>query len=378
MTAITVLLLLLNIALLAGVGHILYREVVTIRMTRQQAPPQLPAGAATIRELQTQLESQHQTELERLRTDARTTINELTGEVSHLHVDVTTLHGDVSTLHGEVSTLQGNLGSLPGEVARLRGELGTLDQSIGTLPEQVTRLNGELEVFQGSVGSLPEQVTRIHDELRTLQGSIGSLPAEIGRLHQELATLSESIQALCSQSTALAEELAARPAPPPALPDVISVTRTTGPTGAVSELYAQLARLEVAFLNLANPVLLPGEPFENADELPPETLRWESWKEIGDQTFGFAELYAAKRVLLDAGPRAAAGQFITGVRELMTTRIYPTLANPSRFDRGERSDKVKAAIAEMGQAIETVRSALETAHDGNGSRAEGWESNGAR
>lgn len=309
MTAITVLLLLLNIALLAGVGHILYREMVTIRMTRQQAPPQLPAGAATIRELQTQLESQHQTELERLRTDARTSINELSGEVGHLHVDVSTLHGDVTRLHGEVSTLQGNL---------------------------------------------------------------GSLPAEVSRLHEEIATLSAAVRSLSSHATSLSDELAARPAPAHALalPDVINVARTNGPTGAVSELYAQLARLEVAFLNLANPVLLPGEPFENADELPAETLRWESWKEIGDQTFGFAELYAAKRVLLDAGPRAAAGQFITGVRELLTTRIYPTLANASRFDRGERADKVKEAIAEMGQAIETVRNALESAHDG-GNREEG-------
>ena len=356
MTAITVLLLLLNIALLAGVGHILYREMVTIRMARQQAPLQLPAGAATIRELQTQLESQHQTELERLRTDARTTINELSGEVGHLHVDVSTLHGDVTKLHGEVSTLQGNLGSLPTGVTQLQGEVRTL---------------------QGSIGTLPDQVTRLHEELGTLQTSIGTLPDQITRLHEELATLSGAIQTLSAQSTSLCEELDARLAvpPAPALPEFISVSRTNGPTGAVAELYAQLARLEVAFLNLANPVLLPGEPFENAPELPAETLRWESWKEIGDQTFGFAELYAAKRVLLDAVPRAAAGQFITGVRELMTTRIYPTLATATRFDRGERADKVKAAIAEMGQAIETVRNALETAHDGNG-RVESRESNG--
>ena len=310
MTAITVLLLLLNIALLAGVGHILYREMVTIRMTRQQAPPQLPAGAATIKELQTQLETQHQTELERLRADARTTINELTGEVGHLHVDVSTLHGDVTKLHGEVSTLR---------------------------------------------------------------GSLGTLPAEVDRLHGELATLSGAITALAGHSTSLSDELAARPAPAqaPVLPELINVSRTSGPTGAVSELYAQLARLEVAFLTLANPVLLPGEPFEHAEELPPETLRWESWKDIGDQTFGFAELYAAKRVLLDAAPRAAAGQFITGVRELLTTRIYPTLTAANRFDRGERAEKVKAAIAEMGRAIETVRDALEGEEEGGGRKEEG-------
>ena len=359
MTAITVLLLLLNITLLAGVGHILYREMVTIRMTRQQALPQLPAGAATIKELQTQLESQHQTELERLRTDARTTINELSGEVGHLQVDVSTLHGDVTRLHGEISTLQGNLGTLPGEVSRLHGELGTLEASIGTLPGQVTTLHGELGTLQTAIGTLPGEITRLHDEM-------AALPGQIGRLHEELATLHGAIESLSTQSTSLFDELAARPVAPVALPELINVSRTSGPTGAVSELYAQLARLEVAFLNLANPVLLPGEPFENAEELPAETLRWESWKEIGDQTFGFAELYAAKRVLLDAGPRAAAGQFITGVRELMTTRIYPALATASRFDRGERAEKVKAAIAEMGEAIETVRVALEGGSSGEG------------
>ena len=114
MTAITMLLLLVNIALLAGVGHILYRELVTLRMTRQQAP-QLPLGAGTIKELQTQLESQHQTELERLRADARTTIGELHAEVHNLHSEVATLHRAIQTLSSQSSTLSDELAARPAQ-----------------------------------------------------------------------------------------------------------------------------------------------------------------------------------------------------------------------------------------------------------------------
>ena len=252
MTAVLLLLVLIILLLILGVSHVFYRELVAIRTTR----PQLPGGLTTIRELQTQLESQHQTEIERLRLEARTTI---------------------------------------------------------------------------------------------------------GSLQSEVAALQSTLQVLSHETSSLVHQLPARAERTPE-PDVEREIRNVERESAVDELYGQLSRLDTCFLQLANPVLLPGEPFVPADQLPEETLRWESWKDLGDRAFAFAEAVAERRLHLDEGLREETARFVALLREALTTHVYPALASGSRGDRAERTGKVEAVVQNLAVAIRDMRSSLERAH----------------
>jgi hypothetical protein len=243
------LLVFVDTLLILGVGHVLYRELQAIRNAR----PQLPSGLTTIRELQTQLESQHQTEIERLRLEARTTI-----------------------------------GALQSEVAALQTTLQSLTQQTSTLAEQ--------------------------------------LPAET-----EPASNTEH-------------------------------ERDPAQLAAIADLYEHLVRLDTAFLALANPVLLPGEPFTPADQVPADALRWESWKDIGDEAFAFAEAVAARRLHLDEELRRTAGEFVALIRQALTSHVYPALAPGARIDPAERMGRVEATIQNLAVAIGEMRRTLEAAH----------------
>ena len=251
MTAVLLLLVLVILLLILGVSHVFYRELVAIRTSR----PQLPGGLTTIRELQAQLDSQHQSEIERLRLEARTTI-----------------------------------GSLQAEVAALQSTLQALSHETTTLMHQ--------------------------------------LPARSERAQE---------------------------------PEVEREFRSLERESAVDELYGQLSRLDTCFLQLANPVLLPGEPFTPADQLPEETLRWESWKDLGDRAFSFAEAVAERRIHLDEELREETARFVALLREALTTHVYPALASSARGDRAERIGKVEAVIQNLAVAIREMRRSLERA-----------------
>ncbi len=123
-----------------------------------------------------------------------------------------------------------------------------------------------------------------------------------------------------------------------------------------AELYAMLARLEAAIAAVTNPVLLPGEPYAPPVDFLPEALVWDNWKEVGERAFDFADLYSARRLYLSEATRTQAGEFISGLRTLLTESIYPNLrpnASPAQRDR------LRQALGEVATRFPEVRVCIE-------------------
>ncbi|MBA2520016.1 MAG: hypothetical protein H0V24_10145 [Chloroflexia bacterium] len=136
-----------------------------------------------------------------------------------------------------------------------------------------------------------------------------------------------------------------------------AASQLTGERVAVTaELYALLARLEGAFAAVTNPILLPGEPYAPPAEFLPESLVWENWKEVGERTFAFADLYSARRLYLNEATRDEVGAFVVELRGLLTASIYPSLrpnAGPAQ------RETLRQALETLALRFAAVRLALE-------------------
>ena len=124
-----------------------------------------------------------------------------------------------------------------------------------------------------------------------------------------------------------------------------------------AELYAHLARFEAALATVTNPILLPGEPYTPPAELPPESLIWENWNEVGERAFALAETYSAQRVHLSAQSRADVGAFVTTLRTLLTRSVYPNVQREA--DMAHQS-ALHGALAEIAAELPRIRDLLET------------------
>jgi hypothetical protein len=128
-------------------------------------------------------------------------------------------------------------------------------------------------------------------------------------------------------------------------------------TEVSAELYAHLARLEAALATVTNPILLPGELYTPPAELPPESLVWENWNEVGERAFTLAETYSAQRLHLSAQARTDVGAFVTTLRTLLTRSVYPNVqANADQVHQAG----LQAALAEIADELPKVRELLET------------------
>jgi hypothetical protein len=108
-------------------------------------------------------------------------------------------------------------------------------------------------------------------------------------------------------------------------------------------------------------VLLPGESFLLPEELLPETLNWESWKDVGDATFAFAEAFNQDRIFLDDDVCRSLARLITDLRESMTTGIYPNLVGRVGVSPEDSMTSLRSAIQRLGDEIPDAREALERA-----------------
>jgi hypothetical protein len=124
---------------------------------------------------------------------------------------------------------------------------------------------------------------------------------------------------------------------------------------AVYDLYQRLAKLEATVVAVANPVLLPSERLTVPDQLAPENLAWEQWKEVGDAAFAFADSFNRNRLVLDDGACRELSAFVTGVREQLTDHIYPNLRQPGDAQR----EALRLALERLGADISTARDRLE-------------------
>jgi hypothetical protein len=225
--------------------------------------------------------------------------------------------------------------------AEARGAVGEIEMELGRLREGLRTSAHEHDA----------QLARLRDRFAEVDGQTAqALERALGELqsHQEieLARLREGVGA------ALAA-IAVRQSSPEN--NVVS-ERKAEATGA---LYRKLAKLEMTFLSITNPVLLPGEPFALPAELLPETLKWENWKDVGDSAFAFAEAFNQDRIYLDDGTCRDVTTFIGSLREIMTTAIYPNLLPKAGADPEEARAALWTALEQLGHEIPDIRDRLE-------------------
>jgi hypothetical protein len=171
-----------------------------------------------------------------------------------------------------------------------------------------------------------------------------SLQAELERLRSDVHGI---LTAVSSNMEQVREEIASRE--PVSIPAPIAQPLSEPPridsdrSAAIVDLYSALSRLDVAFLAVTRPVLLPGEAFDGGDDLPTEALRWESWNDVGAAAYHFAEVFSERRIRLDPPTRDHLNGTIGSIRRCLTERLYPLLSD---FD-GSIGEQNRLAAAEV-------------------------------
>lgn len=131
---------------------------------------------------------------------------------------------------------------------------------------------------------------------------------------------------------------------------------------AIGLLDRRLAKLEIAFGTVIDPMSLPGEPPRVPPELPREALRWESWKEVGDAAFAFAESFATERIHLEDQICRELTDFIASVRATLTIAIYPALVGAGHPSAEETREALHAPLERLAADIPAARSRLRGAY----------------
>lgn len=286
MEFVLVLVAFLVLALIAGGAILVYLEL--------KKSNGLTAGPpVSIEGLKTELDARYQTEIERLRSEARGAVGEIEAELGRLREGLRTSAHEHDT-----------------QLARMRDRFVEVD---GQTAKAVEHSLGELRVHQEA-------------ELTRLRDAVGAAMA-----------------ALAVRSAGNSDAVAGRKAE------------------AISGLYRRLAKLETDFLAVTNPVLLPGEKFSLPADLLPETLKWESWKDVGDAVFSFADAFNQERIFLDDESCRELTGFVSDLREVMTTAIYPNLMPRPGVPLEESRQELRRGIEQLGHEIPDARERLERA-----------------
>lgn len=135
-------------------------------------------------------------------------------------------------------------------------------------------------------------------------------------------------------------------------------------TAALAELYGALSKLDIAFLAVARPVLLPGETFDLEDELPVEAFQWESWNDVGTAAYHFAEVFSEQRIRLDAETRDRLNATVGAIRRCMTAQLYPLLTDLDGSIPDEHRGAVAQVVSALAGDIRDARDTLERASVG--------------
>jgi hypothetical protein len=232
------------------------------------------------------------------------------------------------------------------EVERLRAEsqrvIGDVESELGRLRDTLRTSAHEQE---SQIVRLRERYAEVDSQTATaLDQSLKDLRAhhdtELGRLREAIGT---AITAIAARQ---------RMADDPGIASRRAV--------AIAELYRRLTHLETTFMSIANPELLPGEPFTLSPNLTAEAYRWEQWKAVGDATFAFAESFALHRLELDDPTCRDLTSFIGDVRGLLTRSIYPNLQHATT--NPEAQTMLRTALEQLGAEIPRARDGLERAY----------------
>lgn len=211
---------------------------------------------------------------------------------------------------------------------------------------------------------------RLRGELRTLASEY---QAQLGRLRErntELEALAARYQEQADTATAARRETAEARQEINRLRDDLDARLTavegqsTGSDGpraarlaALADLYGRLARVEASLSALTNPILLPGEPYIVPDDLVPDALKWDNWKEVGESAYALGEQFNQSRIQI---PRETVEEMETCIKTLrttLTTAIYPNL---DATLSPEQAKTLHAGLGTIAKALSHLRLCLET------------------
>jgi hypothetical protein len=130
---------------------------------------------------------------------------------------------------------------------------------------------------------------------------------------------------------------------------------------AIANLYSALSKLDVAFLAVASPVLLPGEEFDIEDDLPIEAFRWESWNDVGSAAYHFAEVFSERRINLDQATREQLNATLASIRRCLTAQLYPVLSDLDGSVGEANRQTVAQVVSTIASDIRDARAVLEHA-----------------
>ena len=235
--------------------------------------------------------------------------------------------------------------------ARLGETTGRVERALADLGRETERRATALAAAVAEVGR----------ETRARGAAVETGMAEVGR---ETAARSGALEA--GLAAAEARQSAALDRLRADLPGLLGAAearatadrRAARALDALAELYARLARLEAAVAAVTNPILLPGEPYAPPVELLPEALAWESWKDVGERAFAFADHFNAHRLSLPEPLGSEVATFIADLRGVLTRSIYPNLRpHPAAAEL----HTLRAALDRLAQDLPTIRGRLERA-----------------
>lgn len=189
-----------------------------------------------------------------------------------------------------------------------------------------------------------------------------SLQAELERLRSDVSGV---LAAVSSNVERVRDEIVNRepiPAPAPvAMPAPEAPRVDTDRSAVIAELYSALSKLDVAFLAVTRPVLLPGEAFDLDDDLPGDAFRWESWNDVGAAAYHFAEVFSERRIRLDPATREHLNTTIGSIRRCLTAQLYPLLSDLDGSIGEENRQEVAGVIGSLAGDIRDARVTLEHA-----------------
>ena len=152
-----------------------------------------------------------------------------------------------------------------------------------------------------------------------------------------------------------------------------TVRQTAGPRGerqseALADLYRHLARVESALAGVVNPMLLPGEPLTLPAELPPETLVWDNWSDVGERAYALGDAFNQHRLVLDPGTANEIERFIAILRQGLTGSVDPNVR--TQQPTPAQLAQMRAGLETIVAALPGVRQRVERAYRGEGAMAD--------
>jgi hypothetical protein len=216
-----------------------------------------------------------------------------------------------------------------GFTAKLDAEFDKLHESLRSGADEQEH---QLAQLQSSFSAIDERTGQeLEQSLREMRDH---LDAELGRFREGIGG---ALATLAARQESGEEKIRARQA------------------DAIADLYQRLAKLEAALLAVANPVLLPSERLVVPEQLNPEHLAWEQWKEVGDAAFAFADAFNRNRIVLDDSTCRDLAGFVTGIREQLTRSVYPSLQQQS----DDQHQALRQSLEQLGADISAARDRLE-------------------